>query len=150
MHALTHQFGGFFEDLSRPNHLSAGWDDFRRRVDDLVIQYFLDLGGHRADLILKLLLGVCGCPIYHPREFQEIQSPHSSRLNYRPYLGFQEGRTSLGFLQFEEEASVFGLHTSGGGYHCPDLSLGGVWQHLGVFIFRRAEPLVSIIFSRLY
>jgi hypothetical protein len=115
-----------------------------------VIQYFSDLEGHRLDLTLKLLSGACGCPIYHPREFQGIQSPYSARSYYWPYSGFQEGRTSLGFLQFEEEASVFELHTSGGGFHCLDLSLGGVWQCLGVFIFRRAEPLVSIVFSRSY
>jgi hypothetical protein len=115
-----------------------------------VIQCFSDLEGHRLDLILKLLSGVCGDPIYHPREFQEIQSPYSARPYYWPYSGFQEGRTSLGFLQFEEEASMFWLHTSGGGFHCLDLSLGGVWQHLGDFIFRRAKPLVSIFFSRSY
>jgi hypothetical protein len=45
---------------------------------------------------------------------------------------------------------VFELHTSGGGFHCLDLSLGGVWQRLRVFIFRRAEPLVSIVFRRSY
>jgi hypothetical protein len=50
----------------------------------------------------------------------------------------------------EEEKSVFGLHTSGKGYPCPDLSLGGVWWHLEVFFFRRVEPLVFIVFSRTY
>jgi hypothetical protein len=94
--------------------------------DDLVIQCFSDLGGHRPDLTLKLFSGVCGYPIYHPREFQGIQSPYPARPNYWPYSRFQGDRTSLGFLQFEEEASVFELHTLGGGYHCPDLSLGGV------------------------
>jgi hypothetical protein len=89
-----------------------------------VIQCFSDLGGHRPDLTFKLLSGVCGCPIYHPRESQGIQSPYSARPNYWPYSGFREGRTSLGFLQFEEEALVFGLHTLGGGYHCLDLSSG--------------------------
>jgi hypothetical protein len=66
--------------------------------DNLVIQCFSDLGGHRPNLTLKLLSRVCDCPIYHPREFQGIQSPYSVRLNYWPYSGFQEGRTSLGFL----------------------------------------------------
>jgi hypothetical protein len=55
-----------------------------------------------------------------------VQRPHSSGLNCWPYSQFQEGCTSLGFQQLEEEDSVFGLHTSGGGYPCPDLSLGGV------------------------
>jgi hypothetical protein len=78
------------------------------------------------NLTLKLLSGVCDCPIYHLREFQGIQSPDLARPNYWQYSGFQEDHTSLGFLQFEEEASVFGFHTSGRGYHFPDLSLGGV------------------------
>jgi hypothetical protein len=50
----------------------------------------------------------------------------------------------------EEEASVFELHTSGEGFHCLDLSLRRVWQHQEVYIFRRAEPLVSSVFSRPY
>jgi hypothetical protein len=72
-----------------------------------VIQWFSDLGGHRLDLTLKLLSGVCGCPIYHPREFEGIQIPSVARPKYWPYSGFQESRTSLRFLEFEEEASVF-------------------------------------------
>jgi hypothetical protein len=95
-------------------------------VDDLVIQYYSDLGGYRIDLILRLLSSGYGCPIYHLREFQSIQSPYSTRPYYWPYSGFQEGRTTLGFLQFEGKASVFELHTSGGGFKCLDLSLGGV------------------------
>jgi hypothetical protein len=39
---------------------------------------------------------------------------------------------------------VFGLHTSGGGFPFLDLSLGRVWQHQGVHIFRRDKPLVSL------
>ena len=100
---------------------------FQEEEDELVIQCFSDLGGHRPDLILKLLSGVRSCPIYHPREFQGIQSPYSPRPYYWPYSGFQEGHTILGFLQIEEEASVFELHTSGGGFPCLDLSLGSVW-----------------------
>ena len=115
-----------------------------------MIQYFLDLEGHRLDLTLKLVSSACGCLIYHPKEFQMMQSPHSAGSYYWPYSGFQEGHTILGFLQFEEEASVFELHTSGGGFHCLDPSYGGVWKCLGVFIFRREEPLVSIVFNRPY
>jgi hypothetical protein len=100
-------------------------------------------------MILKLLLGVCGYPIYHPREFQVVWRPHSSMLNCWSYLGFQEGRTYLGLQQLEEEDLVFGLHTLGGGSPCPDLSLGGFWKHLELF-FRRAKPLVFIFFSRTY
>jgi hypothetical protein len=40
---------------------------------------------------------------------------------------------------------VFGFHISGGGYHCPDLSLGGVEQHLGVFIFMRVRLNPSFV-----
>jgi hypothetical protein len=109
-----------------------------------VIQYFSDLEGHRLDLTLKLLSSVCGCPIYHLREFQTIQTLYSARPYYWPYSRFQECRTILGFLQFEEGASVFELHTSGGGFPCLDLSLGRVWQHQEVYIFRRVEPLVSL------
>jgi hypothetical protein len=39
-----------------------------------VIQCFSDLEGHRLDLLLKLLSGACGGPIYHPREFQEFRA----------------------------------------------------------------------------
>ena len=92
-----------------------------------MIKRFSDLGGSTSDLILKLLLGACGCSVYHPREFQVIWRPHSSRPNCWSYLGFQEGRTCLGLQQLEEEYLVFGLHTSGGGFPYPDLSLGGVW-----------------------
>jgi hypothetical protein len=91
-----------------------------------VIQCFSYLEGHRPDLTLKLLSGVRGFLIYHPREFQRIQSPYSAGPYYWPYSGFQEGSTSLGFLPFEEEASMLMLHTSGGGCYCLDLSLGGV------------------------
>jgi hypothetical protein len=59
-----------------------------------VIQCFSDLEGHRLDLILKLLSRACGDLIYHPREFQDILSPYSSRSYYWPYLGFQKGHTS--------------------------------------------------------
>jgi hypothetical protein len=54
----------------------------------------------------------------------------------------------LGFLHFEEEASMFWLDTLVGGFNFLDLSLGGVWKHLGKFIFSREEPLLEIIFSR--
>jgi hypothetical protein len=84
------------------------------------MQHFSDLEGYRLDLILRLLSSACGCPICHLGEFQTIQRPHSARPYYWPYSGFQEGRTILGFLQFEEEASVFELHTSGGGFPCLD------------------------------
>jgi hypothetical protein len=110
----------------------------------LEIQQFSDLEGYRLALILRLLSSVCGCSIYHPGEFQTIERPHSARPYCWPYLGFQEGRTILGFLQFEEEASVSELHTLGGGFPCLDLSLGRVWQHQQVYILRRAEPLVSL------
>jgi hypothetical protein len=99
------------------------------------------------DLSLRLLSSACGCPIYHPGEFQTIQRAHSARLYYWLYLGFQEGRTIPGFLQFEEEASMFELNTSGGGFSCLDLSLGRIWQHQEVYNFRRAEPLVSLSFA---
>jgi hypothetical protein len=113
-----------------------------------VIRCFSDLGGYTSYLVLKLLSGVYDCLIYHPREFQRIQRPYSTRPNHLSYSGFQEGRTSLGFQQLEEEALVFGLHTSGGACSCTDLSFGGFWQRLGVFFFRRVEPLVSPVFSR--
>jgi hypothetical protein len=92
---------------------------FQVEEDDLVIRCFSDLGGHQPDLTLKLLSGVCGCPIYHPREFQGIQNRYSARPNYWPYSGFQEGCTSLGFLQFEEEASVFDAPYFGRGLLLP-------------------------------
>jgi hypothetical protein len=109
-----------------------------------VIDYFSYLEGHKLNMTLKLLSSACGCPIYHPREFQTIQTLFLARPYYWPYSRFREGCTILGFLQFEEEASVFELHTSGGGFPCLDLSLGRVWQHQGVYIFRRVEPLVSL------
>jgi hypothetical protein len=123
---------------------------FQEEGYDLEIQYFSDLEGYKLDLTLRLLSSACRCPIYHPGEFQTIWRTHAARPYYWPYSGFQEGRTILGFLQFKEEASVFEIHTSGGGFHCLDLSLERVWQHQEVYIFRRAEPLVSIVFSRPY
>jgi hypothetical protein len=52
-----------------------------------------------------------------------IQRPHSARPYYCPYSGFHEGRTILGFLQFEEEASGIELQTPGEGFPCLDPSL---------------------------
>jgi hypothetical protein len=65
-------------------------------------------------------------------------------------IGHIQGFTILGFLQFKEEASVFEIHTPKGGFHCLDLSLERVWQHQEVYIFRRVEPLVFIVFSGPY
>jgi hypothetical protein len=85
----------------------------------------------------------CGCPIYHPREFQVIWRPHSSRPNcwhFRVSGGSYQIRVSaFGGRGFCIWASYFRR-----GFPCPDLSLGGVWQHLEVF-FRRVEPLVFIL-----
>jgi hypothetical protein len=49
-----------------------GW--FLEVEDDLVIQFFSDLGGHRLDLTLEPISRVCDYLIYHPREFQWIIS----------------------------------------------------------------------------
>jgi hypothetical protein len=117
---------------------------FQEEGDDLVIQYYSDLEGYRLHLILGLLSSACGGPIYHLGEFQSIQSPYSARPYCWPYSGFQDSRTILGFLQFEEEGSVFELHTSGGGFHCLDLSLGRSWQHLQVFISGGSNPWGSL------
>jgi hypothetical protein len=45
---------------------------------------------------------------------------------------------------------VFECHTSGGDFECLDLSLRRFWKHLEGFVFKRAEPLVLIVFSRPY
>jgi hypothetical protein len=84
-----------------------------------VIQCFSDLKGSTSNLILKLLLGACGCPIYPPREFQKVWRPHSSRPNCWSYLWFQEGRTCLALQRLDEEDMAFGLHISGVGSHWP-------------------------------
>jgi hypothetical protein len=88
-----------------------------------------DQQGYMKDLSLRLLSSAFGCLNYHLREFKAIQRTHSARSYYWQYPGFQEGRTILGFVQFEEEASVFELHTSGGVFSFLDLSLGRIWQH---------------------
>jgi hypothetical protein len=64
-----------------------------------VIQGFSDLGGSTSNLILKLLLGVCGSPIYHPREFQELWRLPSARPNCWSLQGFRRAQFGLGFQQ---------------------------------------------------
>jgi hypothetical protein len=143
LQALTHQFEGFLEELSRPYHLlqvgtiSGG----RVRFGDSVILRSRRL---QARSELETSLKCLWMPNLSSGRVQTIQRAHSARPYYWLYSGFQEGRTILGFLQFEEGASVFELHTSGGGFSCLDLSLGRIWQHQEVYNLRRAEPLVSL------
>jgi hypothetical protein len=82
-----------------------------------VIQRFSDLGGSTSDLILKLLLGACGCPIYHPREFQVIWRPHSSRPN------------------------CWHFRVSGGSYLIRVSAVGGGRLSIWTSYFRRGFPL---------
>jgi hypothetical protein len=89
-----------------------------------VIQCFLDLGGHRLDLLLKLLSGACGGPIYHPREFHGIQSPYSASLRRRLHCLssiIQEEASIALIYHWEEFGSIWGLHLQEGrtlGIYC--------------------------------
>jgi hypothetical protein len=91
-----------------------------------VIQIFSYLGSSTSDLILKLLLGACGSPIYHPREFQKFWRPHSLRPNYWNFRDSRRAQPRLGFHQLEGKDLSFGLHTSGRGFPFPNLSFGRV------------------------
>ena len=81
---LVHSWG-----VTMARSSSIGWDGFGEREDDLVIQWFADLGGYTWYLTLKLLPGVCDCLIYHFGEFQKVWRSHSPGPNY---LGFRASR----------------------------------------------------------